>query len=90
MASFSSIMPSGAVYLVLPFEIASLAASFIFSGVSKSGSPAPKPITSFPACLSSAAFCVTAIVGDGFTRDKLLDRNDIDNLIVNTLAITHN
>src|ERR1700752_22116 len=37
-------------------------------GVSKSGSPAPRPITSFPSALSRAARAVTARVGEGLTR----------------------
>ena len=45
----------------------------MLSGVSKSGSPAPKPITSLPAARISLAFVVTAIVGDGFIRFKLLE-----------------
>ena len=32
--------------------------------MSKSGSPAPKPMTSFPARFSSAAFILTAMVAD--------------------------
>jgi hypothetical protein len=51
---------------VSPSLIAFIAALLTLSGVSKSGSPAPNPITSFPAALNSLAFCVTAIVGDGF------------------------
>ena len=66
-------MPSTAVYLVSPSLIAFIAASLILSGVSKSGSPAPRPITSFPAALNSLAFWVTAIVGDGLIRFKLSD-----------------
>ena len=58
-------MPSTAVYLVSPSLIAFIAACLILSGVSKSGSPAPSPITSFPAAFNSLAFWVTAIVGDG-------------------------
>jgi hypothetical protein len=41
--------------------------------VSKSGSPAPRPITSFPAARNSLAFEVTAIVGDGFIRFNVLE-----------------
>jgi HTH-type transcriptional regulator, cell division transcriptional repressor len=63
-------MPSTAVYLVLPSSMARFAASLMFSGVSKSGSPAPRPITSLAGAFSSRALLVTAIVGDGFTRDK--------------------
>ena len=58
-------VPSTAVYFVSPPLMALIAASFILSGVSKSGSLPPKPITSLPPALSSLAFCVTAIVGDG-------------------------
>jgi len=56
-----------------PSLIARIAASFIFSGVSKSGSPAPNPITSLPAAFISLALEVTAIVGEGFIRFKLLE-----------------
>ena len=49
--------PDNAVeYFVSPLFIALIAAFLIFSGVSKSGSPAPKPITSLPAALNSLAF----------------------------------
>src|SRR5689334_19381715 len=61
-------MPSTAVYLVSPRRIAAIAASLMLSGVSKSGSPAPSPITSRPAAFRSRAFCVTAMVGDGWMR----------------------
>ena len=42
-------MPSSAVYFVSPRSIAALAASFTLSGVSKSGSPAPRIMTGKPA-----------------------------------------
>ena len=61
-------MPSTAVYLVLPSRIALIAASLMLSGVSKSGSPAPRPITSRPAAFSSRALLVTAMVADGLMR----------------------
>src|SRR5688572_1077172 len=67
MARFSSRMPSTAVYFVSPRLIASIAACFTLSGVSKSGSPAPRPMTSKPSALSSRALLVMAIVGEGFT-----------------------
>src|SRR5215472_2586037 len=38
------------------------------SGVSKSGSPAPRPITSLPCARRRAARAVTAMVGEGLTR----------------------
>ena len=56
IAFLSAGVPSTAVYFVSPFLIAFIAASLILSGVSKSGSPAPKPITSLPAALNSLAF----------------------------------
>src|SRR5215471_15983264 len=37
-------------------------------GVSKSGSPAPRPMTSLPCALRRAARAVTASVGEGLTR----------------------
>ena len=77
IASLSSGTPSGAVYLVLPFLIARTAADFMFSGVSKSGSPAPSPITSWPAAFNSAALVDTAMVGDGLTRFSVVDRKDM-------------
>src|SRR5580700_10660588 len=38
------------------------------AGVSKSGSPAPRPMTSLPWALRRAARAVTARVGEGLTR----------------------
>ena len=62
-------MPSTAVYFAaLPLSIAWIAARLMFCGVSKSGSPAPKPITSRPAALSARALSVTAMVADGWMR----------------------
>ena len=49
--------PDNAVeYFVSPSVIAFIAACLMLSGVSKSGSPAPNPITSFPAAFNSLAF----------------------------------
>jgi hypothetical protein len=45
--------------------------------VSKSGSPALKAITSLPAAFSSAALVEIEMVGDGFTRSSVLDKNDM-------------
>ena len=56
IAFFNAGVPSTAVYLVSPSLMAFIAASLILSGVSKSGSPAPSPITSFPAAFNSLAF----------------------------------
>lgn len=55
------------VYLVNPALIASIAASLIKSGVSKSGSPAARLITSLPSDLSFLAFEVMLKVTEGFT-----------------------
>src|ERR1700732_281352 len=69
MAALSSGMPSTAGYFAaLPPSIALMAARLMFSGVSKSGSPAPRPITSRPAALSARALSVTAMVGEGLIR----------------------
>ena len=56
IAFFKAGVPSTAVYFVSPLLIALIAAFLILSGVSKSGSPAPSPITSFPAALSLLLF----------------------------------
>ena len=62
-------MPSTAVYFdALPLWIALIAASLMLSGVSKSGSPAPSPMTSRPAAFSARALSVTAMVADGLMR----------------------
>src|SRR5690606_8944098 len=61
-------VPAAGVYLVLPSRIALWAASLMCSGVSKSGSPAPRERTSLPWALSSAALAVTARVGEGLMR----------------------
>src|SRR5262249_7211777 len=69
MASLSSAMPSTFVYFeALQLSIAAIAARLILSGVSKSGSPAPNPMTLRPASLSARALSVTAMVADGFMR----------------------
>src|SRR6476620_4503922 len=77
MASFSSGMPPTSVYLVLPASMAWIAASLMLAGVSKSGSPAPRPMTLRPAAFSARALSVTAIVADGFTRSSAADRHGI-------------
>jgi antitoxin CptB len=57
--------------------MALIAASFIFSGVSKSGSPALKAIIFLPLRLSSFANVEIDIVGEGFTRDRVFEINAI-------------
>src|ERR1700756_2070802 len=77
IASLSSGMPPTSVYLVLPASMAWIAASLMLAGVSKSGSPAPRPMTLRPAAFSARALSVTAIVADGFTRSSAADKKDI-------------
>ena len=78
IAAFNSFVPEAGVYFVNPSLIALIAASQIFSGVLKSGSPAPNPTTSFPCALSSFAFAVIARVDEGLTAAAFFDNsNDI-------------
>src|SRR3954467_11867095 len=56
------------VYLVCPLSSATLQASLMNAGVSKSGSPAPNPTTSTPAFFIAAALALTARVMDSETR----------------------
>src|ERR1700744_4661394 len=86
MASRSWGMPSTAVYLVSPRRMAAMAASLMLSGVSKSGSPAARPITSRPAALRSRAFPVMAIVGDGWMRFRDWDRKSLGRSAIESLA----
>src|SRR5258708_21980424 len=58
-------MPPTSVYFVWPARNAWIAASWIRSAVSKSGSPAPNEITSTPRRRSSRVFACTASVDDG-------------------------
>src|SRR3954471_23127142 len=70
-AVLSSASPSTAVYFdARPLSIALIAAFLMLSGVSKSGSPAPSPMTSRPAALSARALSVTAMVAEGLMRDS--------------------
>src|SRR5215831_12713520 len=67
--------PSNTVYFVSPALIAATAASLMFGGVSKSGSPTDRLTMSPPAAFSSVASAVIAIVGDGLTRARRSARN---------------
>src|SRR3989440_10157380 len=67
MAALSSGKQGVGVSLVCPLSSAALAASLMNAGVSKSGSPAPKPTTSTPAFFSAAALALTARVIDSET-----------------------
>src|SRR3989440_7255574 len=68
MACLSSGMQGVGVYLVAPLSRAVLAASLMKAGVSKSGSPAPKPTTSTPAFFMALALALTAKVMDSEIR----------------------
>ena len=65
MALRSSGRPLLGVYLVIPLARASAAACLTCPGVSKSGSPAPNPITSSPWARICLARAETASVGEG-------------------------
>src|SRR5438094_1140203 len=58
-------MPALGVYFVKPASNASIAAFFICSGVSKSGSPAPKPQTSMPSAFMALALLSIESVSEG-------------------------
>src|SRR5882724_1860850 len=58
-------MPALGVYFVKPASNASIAAALICSGVSKSGSPAPKPQTSMPSAFMALAFESMLRVSEG-------------------------
>src|SRR5579863_8568624 len=63
-------MPGTGVYFVLPASIAAIAAFLMLSGVSKSGSPTDSEMISRPMAFRSRAFCVAAMVAEGFTRER--------------------
>src|SRR5687768_3577146 len=68
IARWISRTPPAAVYLVRPARIASKAACLMFSGVSKSGSPAPKSHTFAPDARRDSAACIAAMVADDCMR----------------------
>ena len=57
-----------------PRSRASLAASTMYCGVPKSGSPAPKPITEIPSSFIFLALAVISSVSEGEISFALLDR----------------
>src|SRR6266567_2258986 len=65
IACRSSGMPALGVYFVKPASNASIAALLMCSGVSKSGSPAPKPQTSMPSAFIAFALLSIERVNDG-------------------------
>ena len=70
IASRSAWVPGMGVYLVSPSSMACFPAALMLSGVSKSGSPAPRPMISRPTRFNSATLPVRTLVGDGFIRDR--------------------
>src|SRR2546421_1927 len=65
IAARSSGIPALGVYLVKPACNASIAAALMCSGVSKSGSPAPKPHTSMPSAFIALALLSIESVSEG-------------------------
>src|ERR1700760_3340254 len=65
MAWRSSGVPLLGVYFVKPVSMAAWAAALMCSGVSKSGSPAPKPQTSMPSAFMALAFESMLRVSEG-------------------------
>src|ERR1041384_5231459 len=74
----SSRMPPADVYFVRPAFIAAVAACLMLSGVSKSGSPAPKSQTFAPAARKASAACIAAIVADDCIRATFLETGNGD------------
>src|SRR5215472_7526158 len=81
-------MPSVAVYFVAPESIAFCAARRMNSGVSKSGSPAPRSSTSRPAAFSARARLATASVADSLMWETFADgANDSASVVVTMYVI---
>src|ERR1700761_5827770 len=67
----SSGMPELGVYLVKPASRDAIAAALMCSGVSKSGSPAPKPQTSIPSDFIALALLSIERVREGVKLEAL-------------------
>ena len=78
MASLNSGIPGTGVYFVKPASRASLATCLMASGVSKSGSPMLKFITSCPLALSSLAICDILSVSDSAILKTRCDNRLLD------------
>src|SRR5918994_7685754 len=78
IARLISRMPPAAVYFVRPARIALFAASLMLSGVSKSGSPAPKSQTFAPEARNASAACIAAIVADDCMRATFSEMGNDD------------
>src|SRR5207253_2365899 len=86
MARFRSAVPALGVYFVKFASIARCAAAFTASGVAKSGSPAPKSMTSMPARRIRSTAVATFIVGDPAIR---LVRGASSGILFVTQALFH-
>src|SRR5437588_2270353 len=84
IAFCSSRVPAVGVYFVWPALIAATAASLMFCGVSKSGSPAPRSTTSIPSARITSAACIAASVDDAFISAT---RSETGNLELTVVAI---
>ncbi len=84
-ACLNSIVPDAGVYLVSPLFMASIAASQICCGVSKSGSPTPNVTTSIPSDFNCAAFAEIANVEDGLISNALFDNSISFLLFITTI-----
>ncbi len=61
-------VPATSVYFVSPASMAAMAACLMWSGVSKSGSPADRPMISRPAAFKALALVVMTMVGLALMR----------------------
>src|SRR5579862_7097014 len=82
-------MPSVAVYFVAPLSIAFCAARRMNSGVSKSGSPAPRSRTSRPAAFRARARLATASVADSFMCETFAEGAKEGARVVVTTYVNH-
>src|SRR6266496_3475342 len=76
-------VPAVGVYFVWPALIAASAASLMFCGVSKSGSPAPRSTTSMPSARIASAACIAASVDEAFISAT---RSETGNLELTVMA----
>ena len=70
-------MPAAGVYFVLPSRMAAMPASEMLSGVMKSGSPVPKPMTSRPSAFICLASESIAKVVEGLTFSAIFESSFI-------------
>src|SRR6185436_18122289 len=78
IACCNSRVPAVAVYFVRPAAMARPAACLIFSGVSKSGSPAPKSTTLTPCARNASAACMAASVDDACIFETFSETGNSD------------